>query len=227
MLTVDPQSTIATTPTKTPEEMQQEAQSSGWFNVYSEFSWGYPWFRLHYKLDVDLDQGNPKVDYGWSALPFGSSYSADDTTVANLMNDASNEGDPMAIADLAAGSIIQIGIYLLMGKSLAAIGWAIVAYAMYTTLRNLQAVFGGKGSNGWLVAFVVTLIGVGGTLALEGLLKAGKFLTSTARWILGKVSWVASLHGFGLNFFDITALAFTLIDFVNMIVCLSVLLGSF
>ncbi|NWF87441.1 hypothetical protein HXY32_06510, partial [Candidatus Bathyarchaeota archaeon] len=43
MLTVEPQATQITQPTKTPEQMQQEAEQSGWLSFWHEWSWWYPW----------------------------------------------------------------------------------------------------------------------------------------------------------------------------------------
>jgi hypothetical protein len=70
-LTVEPQATEAAQQTKTPEQMQQEAEQDGWFTVWHEFSWWYPWYRLHIKLHV-----NPTVDIGFNPiLPGGETYS--------------------------------------------------------------------------------------------------------------------------------------------------------
>jgi hypothetical protein len=67
------QSTDAITAAKTAEQMQQQAQDSGWISVYSEWSWWYPWYRLHVKIDV-----NPTIDVGFSpVLPGGETYSWD------------------------------------------------------------------------------------------------------------------------------------------------------
>jgi uncharacterized membrane protein YqaE (UPF0057 family) len=67
-LTVTPQSTEVATPTKTPEELQQEAEDSGWLTIWHEFSWWYPWYRLHF---VYLSSGVMQFDVGISLLPFG------------------------------------------------------------------------------------------------------------------------------------------------------------
>jgi hypothetical protein len=60
-LTVDPQATQVMTPTKTPEEMQEEAEDSGWLTTWHEWSWWYPWYRFHmiYLLD-----GQQQFDVG-------------------------------------------------------------------------------------------------------------------------------------------------------------------
>jgi hypothetical protein len=209
-----------------PEEMQEQAEDSGLFRIEPEFTWLYPWFRLHYKLSVILPQGNPDIDYGWSALPFGESYSANNTAVANLINGATSESDPLAIADLAMGSLVQMTAYLLMGKSVAAVWLAIGLYLGWTVFRTAQAVMMGKGATGWLIGFVMALIGSVVAFALEGVYKAEKFLTSAARWFVDDVSLMARLHGFWLNFFDITTLALAVIDFANMAICATMFLAS-
>lgn len=227
-LTVDPRATELMRLAKSPEEMQQEAQNKGWVRVEPEFSWWYPWFRLHFKLNVNLPQGNPNIDHGWAILPFGESYAANDMTVANIMNDAANEGDPWAILDFMTGSIIQVGIYLAIGRTITGIIAAIALYSMYTAIRTIQLLFSSAGnSRAWLIAFISTLIGVSGTMALGGIFKVGRFLTSTSRWILGQVhSLVNSMHAFELNFFDITGLAFAFIDFGLMAFYLNMYLAS-
>lgn len=49
-VTVEPQSSKVAVPTKTPEQMQQEAEQKGWLKIWHEFTWWYPWYRLHIKL---------------------------------------------------------------------------------------------------------------------------------------------------------------------------------
>jgi hypothetical protein len=66
-LAVDPQTTAATTQKKTSEQMQQEAQQDGWFTVWHEFSWWYPWYRVHIQTNV-----NPRIHIGFNpVLPGG------------------------------------------------------------------------------------------------------------------------------------------------------------
>lgn len=69
-LTVSPPSTDTLTPTKTPEEMQAEAEEGGWLSIWHEFSWWYPWYRLRVKINV-----NPTIDVGFNPLlPFGETW---------------------------------------------------------------------------------------------------------------------------------------------------------
>ncbi len=72
-LTVGPQATLAAMAAKTMEQMQQEAQSSGfvkrpepWFSLW------FPWFRLHY---IGEYEGETLIDIGLAALPLADSIS--------------------------------------------------------------------------------------------------------------------------------------------------------
>jgi len=56
-LTVEPQTAHVVTPTKTPEQSQQEAEQAGWLNIWHEFTWWYPWYRLHVEVNI-----NPYVE---------------------------------------------------------------------------------------------------------------------------------------------------------------------
>lgn len=192
--------------------------------VDPEFSWWYPWFRLHYKLDVDLPQGNPRIDSGWSPLPFGQSYDSNDSAVAAIMNDATEGGDPIALLDLFAGTIIQISAYIAAGYIQApwAIAGAILFYALYSWGRNIQLLLAASSPKQWLLAVIMTLASVSAGVVFAGLAKMRGFLTSVARWIVDRIQGndrclLSTMHGFGLNFFKITTLAFMLIDFSCMV----------
>lgn len=54
-------------PPKTTEEAEQEAKASGRLTIWHEFSWWYPWYKLHVDAHV-----NPSLSY-WIDL-FGSGY---------------------------------------------------------------------------------------------------------------------------------------------------------
>ena len=62
-LTVETQAIQVMTSTKTPEEMQAEAESSGWLRLEPRFSWWYPWYRLHIQINV-----NPRIHVGFNPL---------------------------------------------------------------------------------------------------------------------------------------------------------------
>jgi hypothetical protein len=67
VLTVTLQSALVTTPTKTPEEMQEEAEQNGSLRVWHEFSWLPPWYRMHF---VSVYEGSDQFDQGISPIPF-------------------------------------------------------------------------------------------------------------------------------------------------------------
>ena len=75
-LTVEPQATHTDTPTKTPEQLQKEAENSGWLSIYNEFSWWYPWYRLHF---VGKYNGETMIDVGIAPLPFADTGYFPDT----------------------------------------------------------------------------------------------------------------------------------------------------
>jgi hypothetical protein len=84
VLTVTPQSTQALQATKSPEEMQKEAKDSGWLTVYNEFSWWYPWYRMHF---VGKYGGTTNIDVGVAALPFADTVYFPDTTFKGKINE--------------------------------------------------------------------------------------------------------------------------------------------
>jgi len=69
-LTVKPQSTEIVKSTETPEQLQEEAEQNGWLSTWHEWSWWYPWYRLHVKINI-----NPTIDIGFNPiLPGGETY---------------------------------------------------------------------------------------------------------------------------------------------------------
>ena len=234
-LTVEPQAAYAMTANKTPEQLQQEAEQSGWFKVDPEFSWWFPWFRLHYKLDVNLPQGNPRLDYGWSPLPFGETSEANNTALANIMNDATEGDDPYALAEffavLAIPFIIQATTAHFLGRSVVAIAVATLAYgaflAVYTAVTYVRAEGNPKA---WLMAFMgaafvemTQLFLIGG----EGAVNLVRFLTTGSRLVLQKIHHpLQALHALKLGFFAITGAIFALMDFAVMVYYLSMYLQS-
>jgi len=228
MLTVEPQATQVMQPTKTPEQMQKEAEQSGWFRVEPEFSWWYPWFRLHFKLNVNLPQGNPAIDYGWSLLPFGESYNANNIVLANILNDGSNEIQTNILVDYMVGVIIQFGTAVILGRTGIWTAVAILAYVGYS-LASAWLTYANSGGSpkAWLIAFISSAITGTGGLVLSGINSVSGVLTSVARFVFNKINFAMhSLWAKGLNFFDITGVAFALIDFAFMILYLSMYLAS-
>jgi hypothetical protein len=70
-VTQTPESTIvAAPPPKTPEQMEQEAEESGWLTIWHQFLpiWEYPWYRLHLNFTIN----GATMDIGFNpALPGG------------------------------------------------------------------------------------------------------------------------------------------------------------
>lgn len=67
VLTVDPHSTQTATPTKTPEELQREAEEEGTLHTRHDFSLFFPWYRIHF---ISVYEGVEQYDQGMSPLPF-------------------------------------------------------------------------------------------------------------------------------------------------------------
>jgi hypothetical protein len=208
--------------------MQQEAEESGWLTIWHEFTWWYPWYRLHLKLNVDLPQGNPNIDYGWSLLPFGESYSADNTVLANVLNDVSFDIETGILLDAMVGVIIQFGTAAILGRTLVYTAIAIGAYALYQTASAIRLYHtSGENPNAWLAAFITSAFSGTCGLVISGINSVSEVLTSTSRLVLGKIQSVMhSLWAKGLSFFDITGVAFALIDFAFMVFYLSMYLAS-
>ncbi len=227
-LIVGPQSTDAFAPTKTPEQMEQEAKDSEWFWGEPRFSWSYPWFRLHFVLSVDLPQGNPNIDYGWSFLPFGESYSANHDVIAGIINEFGSLGFR---ADVLMAPFVTIIIQYIAARmaGMTALG-VLLAIAIYTSVSILQTLalyfLTGQDSKSWLGAFLTSAISctMGLVLTATGVLK---WLTSAARLLFGQISSVIkSMNALKLNFLDVTGIAFAFIDFALMIVYLRLYLAS-
>jgi hypothetical protein len=83
VLTVNPQSTQVTTPTETPQQMQEQAEQNGTLRVCSEWSWWYPWYRIHYVCAYNTTM---HVDYGLAVLPFANSLSYTNSFKQTMFN---------------------------------------------------------------------------------------------------------------------------------------------
>lgn len=84
ILTVEPQATHAETPTKTPEQMQKEAEQNGTLRIWHEFSWWFPWYRIHF---VSVYKGIDQYDQGISPLPLVGATLACSGMFLNIMRD--------------------------------------------------------------------------------------------------------------------------------------------
>lgn len=221
-LTVLPASTEVATTTMSPEEMQQEAEDSGWLSVYNEFSWAYPWYRTHFVLNVSLPPyGSAFVDFGWSPLPLGISFQTNTTVFALMLNDIGQEIATDIILDIAIGYIIQHAAAVLLGRTLVGIVGALAAYVVYSLATSTASYFvSGQNLKAWLAAFVSTSFGAFIDLIVDGL-NVLPWLTAVGRRVLGVISHTLnSMWARGLNFFDITGVLLTFVDFGLMILYL-------
>jgi hypothetical protein len=71
-ITIEPHATEVVVPVKSPEELQQQAEQDGTLRVWHEFSWWFPWYRIHY---VSVVSGVAEYDMGNSPLPFADTFS--------------------------------------------------------------------------------------------------------------------------------------------------------
>jgi hypothetical protein len=62
-----PQTTTGATTLESPEQMQAYAKSKGWFSVYNEFSWWFPWYRMH----VVVNLAGTTINVGFNPLLLG------------------------------------------------------------------------------------------------------------------------------------------------------------
>jgi len=112
VLTVDPQATEAVAQAKTQEQMQQEAQSDGTTIIWPEFSWLYPWFRLHVQVKV-----NPTMHVALNPLLPGGELTEWSGDLVELFADLVEE----ALTDMIIEVCGLLGLYL-GAKALAIMG---------------------------------------------------------------------------------------------------------
>jgi hypothetical protein len=228
-VTVEAPTSVVTVPTKTPEQLQQEAKQKGWLKIRNEFTWWYPWYRMHFVLNVPLQPyGKIYINYGWSPLPFGISFKANATVFALLLNDLGTEIATDLILGLATGYMIQRMAAGVAGKTIVGIAIAIGAYVGFS-LFSAAALYAASGNKpkAWLAAFLSSAIGSFMDLMLQGLKDVWQWLTAISRRILDEISHTLnSMWARGLNFFDITGIAFTFIDFALMIGYLTLYIQS-
>jgi hypothetical protein len=71
VVTIEPHAADVTVPVKSPEEIQREGQQKGLLRPpEAEFSWWFPWFRLHFSSEYD---GTKLIDIGNALIPSADS----------------------------------------------------------------------------------------------------------------------------------------------------------
>jgi hypothetical protein len=178
---------------------------------------------MHFVLNVPLSPyGTIHIDYGWSPLPLGLSFKANATVFALMLDDIGSQISTDVILGLALGYIIQRVAAGLLGRTVVGIAAAIIGYIAYS-LCFAYAEFVASGNNlkAWLAAFFSTAIGAFLNLMFQGLNDVCQWLTAVSRYIMGQISYTLnSMWARGLDFFDITGIAFAFIDFGLMILYL-------
>jgi hypothetical protein len=149
-LTVEPQSTQIMQLTKTPEQMQADAEAEGWLKPPRPwFSWWYPWFRLYYTL---VYNGNAILDVGLS--PIGGDevniYSPFDSWLADAINEIIIT--PIAKAYLIGWIATEIAVYA--GMYAGPVGFALV---LVSSIGLKEALFMSASDSGLKGAFVGAL----------------------------------------------------------------------
>jgi hypothetical protein len=139
---VEPTEAQVITATKTMEQKQQEAQGKQELSVWPEFSWWYPWFRIHIDAHVDpglsfcldlfgsgdlsLDGAQNKSDVDIVTAGYGA------VTEASLIT-AVSVGIAMFPENIAAlivgGTSLFIGTMVALGAACAYSGGAFCSYA--------------------------------------------------------------------------------------------------
>ena len=179
---------------------------------------------MHFVLNVPLPPyRNIYADYGWSLLPFGTSFRANFTVFMLMLNDLAQQIATDVIVGFAVGYVIQRVAAGIAGRTIVGIALAIIGYLGYSALST-WALYATSGNSpkSWLGSFLSSAIGAFTDLLLQGLSDVWQWLTALSRRILGEISHVLnSMWARGLDFFDITGIAFAFIDFALMIIYLN------
>jgi hypothetical protein len=158
------QTTDAITATKTMEQMQQEAQQSGWMPpAKAQFTLWYPWFRMHYQF---VPNGIVAFDVGVSPLPFGNTvtYSSNfSLTVTGLLQKVIvGIATAVALSDVVGQIAAQFGPEGFLAALLISTETKVLSFtANLNSADGLISVFFG--------ALVTTVIGYVKTLLLSGI----------------------------------------------------------
>lgn len=211
-LTIEPQATQVTQPTKTPEQTQQEAVQNGWLNVVHEFTgiW-YPWYRLH----LNMSGADPPMDLIITPLALDVTIkSYDEPRFASQVEDAFDVGYDFVLNIIIGNVATGIAARVAGRTSLLALFVAVVVnFGLQYLLATLVNV-AWKDPRTWFVSFIASLISAGG-MGFIGLLSGVliKWLSGAARQIVGGIrSAMQAWRCAGLTFVIITDIAFIFVD---------------
>jgi len=118
--------TVTLPPPKTPEQVQQEAEQNGWMKPPEpRFTWGYPWFRLHF---VGVYEGQDIIDIGVSPIPFADYFHIPDISVWRKVNEWFGKIAFNVISGMVA---VETALWLLSHAGPIAFGIALFTYIGY------------------------------------------------------------------------------------------------
>jgi hypothetical protein len=140
------QTTDEITIVKTMEQMQKEAEDNGSLRVRDQWSWCYPWFRVHFQF---VQNGTVEYDEGVSPLPFGNTLQYTEIMNNTVINFVLNAN--LAILSAIALSQYQGYIISMLGPAgfLAAltislsVKWAAAA-ANWNSIGGLGSILAGS-----------------------------------------------------------------------------------
>jgi hypothetical protein len=216
-ITVEPQVSDMIVPTKTTEEMEQEAKDCSTLRVWSEFSWWNPWFKVVAEVNVPLN-GNV-VTFRFEEMPLvfqkTADVSAGDYDLAQTLVQIGASVGPEVLASYIIGTFIvpRIAAHIASKSSPLAVFAVVLIYAAAQTAiafaLNLLL-----GEIGLLIAIFSLLMAVVIEAFLLGLNVLYDFIQAIIRGASGAIQSIwHSWWGRGLGFIDIVeATAFFFVD---------------
>jgi hypothetical protein len=172
------QSTDAITAAQTMKQIQEQAEQNGTLSVYNEWSWLYPWYRLHIGLNINgvkIDVGfNPILPGGeeinWQGLGLFSSITAD------------------VISEMRLDLFALFAQYLI-AKATSIIAWPVAA-VVEALKFGIQAADLWRNWNNKIALLVSGVIGLIMGVAAVNLDLAGRFVLAVCNVLVGSASAV-------------------------------------
>ena len=214
MLTVEPRATQVLTQTKTPEQLQQEAMQNGSLTFWHEFTWWYPWYRLHIRASVNPTVHlafNPILPGGdvaeWNGLEFYQSLR--DEAIQLVMIEAFG-----LIATYLGAKYTSIGSFV-AGIIVEAIKIGIQGFLLWPSWNNAEAMLASALVSMVMLIFAITDFGSTASNFLVRLIDGLKWVCGGAvgaltlvlvklkdmfLWGRGAASWLVDAMEIGADF---------------------------
>ena len=88
--------------------MQADAEDSGWLSIWHEFTWWYPWYRLHIQMNV-----NPRIHIGFNPLlPGGETWDWEGLEFFSNLNEEFVQELLVDIIGIFIGYVVAKGLSL-------------------------------------------------------------------------------------------------------------------